>query len=106
MDFRAAPLRPLRWNRPGRDCPSDNPGKPSVTAIQKRIQQLQTALKSAEAFAAKHPRALTSSVVGALSCFAVTAFGIAPIAPDAAELPRRTLVESVATRVVRLGEAR
>ena len=65
--------------------------------VQKRVEQLQTALKSVEAFAARHPRALTASVVGALSCFAVTAFGIAPLAPDAAELPRRTLVETVAT---------
>ena len=70
---------------------------PSVTAIQKRLQQIRTALKSAETFAATHPRALTASVVGALSCFAVTAFGIAPMAPDAAELPRRTLVETIAT---------
>lgn len=68
---------------------------PSVTAVQKRLQQLQTALKSAESFAARHPRALTASVVGALSCFAVTAFGIAPLAPDAAELPRRTIVEAL-----------
>jgi len=70
---------------------------PSVTSVQKRLQQLQTALQRAEAFAARHPRALTASVVGALSCFAVTAFGIAPLAPDAAELPRRTLVEAVPT---------
>ena len=68
-----------------------------MTVVQKRLQQLQSALKSAETFAARHPRALTASVVSALSCFAVTAFGIAPMAPDAAELPRRTLVESVAT---------
>ena len=60
-----------------------------MTAVQKRLHQLQTALKGAESFAARHPRALTASVVGALSCFAVTAFGIAPMAPDAAELPRR-----------------
>jgi len=69
----------------------------SVTAVQKRLHQLQTALKNAETFAARHPRALTATVVGTLSCFAVTAFGIAPLAPDAAELPRRTLVETVAT---------
>ncbi|MFT7775170.1 peptidoglycan DD-metalloendopeptidase family protein [Roseateles sp.] len=66
-----------------------------MTAVQKRLHQLQTALKSAETFAARHPRALTATVVGTLSCFAVTAFGIAPLAPDAAELPRRTLVETV-----------
>lgn len=68
---------------------------PSVTEVQKRLHQLQTVLKSAETFAARHPRALTASVVGVLSCFAVTAFGIAPMAPDAAELPRRTLVETL-----------
>jgi len=68
----------------------------SVNAVEKRLHQLRTALKSAESFAAKHPRALTASVVGALSCFAVTAFGIAPLAPDAAELPKRTLVETLA----------
>ena len=47
-----------------------------MTVVQKRLQQLQSAAKSVESFAAKHPRALTASVVGALSCFAVTAFGI------------------------------
>ncbi|WP_415661291.1 peptidoglycan DD-metalloendopeptidase family protein [Roseateles sp.] len=66
-----------------------------MTAVQKRLDQLRAALKSAENFAARHPRALTASVVGALSCFAVTAFGIAPLAPDAAELPRRTLVQAL-----------
>jgi len=65
--------------------------------VQNRLQQVQTSLKRAEAFAARHPRALTASVVGLLSCFAVTAFGIAPLAPDASELPKRTLVETVAT---------
>ncbi|PZP35761.1 MAG: peptidase M23 [Roseateles depolymerans] len=68
---------------------------PSVPVLQKQLQQLQSTLKSAEAFAARHPRALTASVVGALSCFAVTAFGIAPLAPDAAELPKRVLVETL-----------
>lgn len=66
-------------------------------SVQNRLQQVQAGLQRVEAFAARHPRALTSSVVGLLSCFAVTAFGIAPMAPDAAELPKRTLVESVAT---------
>ncbi|MCE4537571.1 M23 family metallopeptidase [Pelomonas sp. P7] len=66
-----------------------------MTVVQKRLHQLRTAVKTAEAFAAKHPRSLTVAVVGALSCFAVTAFGIAPLAPDAAELPRRTVVETL-----------
>jgi murein DD-endopeptidase MepM/ murein hydrolase activator NlpD len=67
-----------------------------VTA-QIRLQQVQACLQRAEAFAARHPRALTASVVGMLSCFAVTAFGIAPNAPDAAALPKRTIVETLAT---------
>lgn len=66
-----------------------------MTAVESRLKQVQTALKSAESFAARHPRALTGSVVAALSCFAVTAFGIAPLAPDAAELPKRTIVETL-----------
>ena len=68
---------------------------PSVPDLQKRIHQLQTALRGAESFAAKHPRALTATVVGLLGSFAVTAFGIAPLAPDAADLPKRVLVESL-----------
>lgn len=68
-----------------------------MTVFQQRLAQVKTALSSAEAFAARHPRALTASVVGALSCFAVTAFGIAPLAPDAAALPKRTVVETLAT---------
>ncbi|MDM4766438.1 M23 family metallopeptidase [Pelomonas sp. SE-A7] len=59
------------------------------------IEELQKAGRQAEAFAAKHPRALTGAVVGALSCFAVTAFGIAPLAPDAQDLPQRQLIEQV-----------
>jgi murein DD-endopeptidase MepM/ murein hydrolase activator NlpD len=64
--------------------------------VQNRLQQVQASLQRAEAFAARHPRALTATVVGLLSCFAVTAFGIAPLAPDAAALPKRTLVETLA----------
>ena len=52
-------------------------------------QRVQRTLARAESFAAKHPRTLTGTVVGALSCFAVTAFGVAPMAPDAADLPQR-----------------
>ena len=70
---------------------------PRVTVVQRHLQQVKTALASAESFAARHPRALTASVVTVLSCFAVTAFGIAPLAPDAAALPKRTVVETLET---------
>ena len=60
-----------------------------------RTNDVKLALARAEAFAARHPRALTGAVVTLLSGFAITAFGIAPLAPNAADLPQRTLTESV-----------
>ena len=48
-------------------------------------------------FASRYPRTLTASVSLGLAGFAATAFGIAPDVPDAADLPQRTVVESVAT---------
>jgi len=66
-----------------------------IIAIKESLtQKLKLQLTSAEAFAARHPRALTGTVVTLLTGFAVTAFGIAPLAPDANELPQ-TLVEQV-----------
>lgn len=43
----------------------------------------------------RHPRRLTGVVVSLLLGSAVTAFGVAPMAPDASALPRRILTESV-----------
>ena len=43
----------------------------------------------------RHPRGLTVLVVSLLLGSAVTAFGVAPLAPDASALPRRILTESV-----------
>ena len=43
----------------------------------------------------RHPRRLTAGVVALLCGFAVTAFGIAPLAPDAAKLPRRVISEEI-----------
>ncbi|WP_419964622.1 peptidoglycan DD-metalloendopeptidase family protein [Roseateles rivi] len=60
------------------------------------IVGIRQALQRAEGFAARHPHALTGSVLGALSAFAITAFGIAPYAPDATELPRSEVVQTVA----------
>lgn len=45
--------------------------------------------------ARRHPRRLTAGVVALLGGFAVTAFGIAPMAPDAALLPRTLVTEEV-----------
>ena len=46
-------------------------------------------------FVARHPRGIASAVVISLTGFAATAFGIAPIAPDAADLTRTVVSESV-----------
>jgi murein DD-endopeptidase MepM/ murein hydrolase activator NlpD len=46
-------------------------------------------------FVTRHPRSLTTAVMITLAGFAATAFGIAPMAPDAADLPRRIVTESV-----------
>jgi len=64
-------------------------------SVTDRIESVKATLTHVEAFAARHPRALTGAVVGLLSCFAVTAFGIAPLAPDASDLPQRTVTELV-----------
>lgn len=45
--------------------------------------------------ATRHRRGLLSLGVAALSGFTITAFGIAPMAPDAADLPRRMLAHRV-----------
>ena len=47
-------------------------------------------------YRAEHPRAFFGALTVALGGFAATAFGIAPLAPDAAELPRRLVTEAIA----------
>lgn len=49
----------------------------------------------AQQFAARHRRRIIAAVVTALGGFTVTAFGIAPLMPDAATLPSRLLIETV-----------
>ena len=46
-------------------------------------------------FATHHRRRITAAVVIAMGGFTVTAFGIAPLMPDAAGLPQRNLLEIV-----------
>ncbi len=63
------------------------------------LQPLHTSihhwLQLAQSSARRHPRRIAAAVVTALSGFAVTAFGIAPLAPDAAALPKRLVVEAL-----------
>lgn len=56
---------------------------------------LADAAAQTEKFVSRHPRTLTTIVVMALAGFGATAFGIAPLAPDAADLPRHMVTEDV-----------
>jgi murein DD-endopeptidase MepM/ murein hydrolase activator NlpD len=57
----------------------------------------KNALIAAQDLARRHPRRLMGSVLALLGGFAATAFGIAPLAPDAALLPQRLVIEELAT---------
>ena len=52
---------------------------------------------SFQAFAAQHRRGMTAGAVAVLAGFGAAAFAIAPLAPDAAELPQRLVQERVET---------
>ena len=51
----------------------------------------------AASFASRYPKTLAASVSLGLAGFAATAFGVAPLVPDASALPKHTLTQSVAT---------
>ena len=65
----------------------------------KSLDLLDRAVASATArtgrFVSSHPRSLSAAVMLGLAGFGVTAFGIAPMAPDAADIPKRLVTESV-----------
>ena len=46
-------------------------------------------------FVSRHSRSLTTVVVVSLVGFAATAFGLAPLAPDASDLPKRLVMQTV-----------
>jgi murein DD-endopeptidase MepM/ murein hydrolase activator NlpD len=54
-------------------------------------------LQQTRDFGFRHRHGIVAAVVTLLGGFAVTAFGIAPMAPDAAQLPQRLITESVTT---------
>jgi murein DD-endopeptidase MepM/ murein hydrolase activator NlpD len=58
-------------------------------------QMLPRAWAQSGRFVAAHSRSLTSLVIVGLAGFGATAFGIAPLAPDAALLPQTLVTESV-----------
>jgi murein DD-endopeptidase MepM/ murein hydrolase activator NlpD len=64
--------------------------------LQPRALPLQRWLQRAQRSAHQHRGRIAAAVVVVLGGFAVTAFGIAPLAPDAAALPKRLVVEPLA----------
>lgn len=67
----------------------------------KPTQYVDRALAAAAAQTSRivcaHPRSLSAVVMLALAGFGVTAFGIAPLATDAADIPKRLVTQSVAS---------
>lgn len=57
--------------------------------------ELLNMVRSAAAAVRRHPRRLSGAVLTLLAGSAVTAFGIAPLATDAIDLPRRVVTEAV-----------
>jgi murein DD-endopeptidase MepM/ murein hydrolase activator NlpD len=55
------------------------------------------AVAHAASFATRYPKTLAASISLGLAGFAATAFGVAPLVPDASSLPKRTITQSVAT---------
>lgn len=52
-------------------------------------------LAAVQTLARRHPRRLSGALLAVLGGFAVAAFGIAPLAPDASQVPQRLVAESV-----------
>ena len=63
--------------------------------LQPQFPSVHRLLQQGQASARRHPRRVMAAVVLCLGGFAVTAFGIAPMAPDAAALPKRVVVETL-----------
>ena len=59
------------------------------------LGQLQAVAIGAREIFKRYPRSVTGGVVVVLSGFAATAFGIAPLAPDAAQLPKQLITETI-----------
>jgi murein DD-endopeptidase MepM/ murein hydrolase activator NlpD len=63
-----------------------------LDSIEKSVQ---TAAQRLHERLRRHPRRVAAAVCTLLGGFAVTAFGIAPLAPDAADLPQRLITQEL-----------
>ena len=89
------------FNRSGQ-CVGHSHARESADALGNELSPLEfldhaagTAATRAAGFVRRHPRGLTAAVLVSLAGFAATAFGIAPMVPDPADLPQRMVSETV-----------
>ncbi len=59
------------------------------------MESLERGFADATQWAHRHHKAIAAAVVTVLLGTGITAFGVAPLAPDAADLPKRVIAESV-----------
>lgn len=75
----------------------------------KSLESLERGFADATQWAHRHHKAVAGAVVALLLGTGITAFGVAPLAPDAADLPKRVIAETITpaeldTQIDALGE--
>jgi len=71
------------------------PRRQETKILHELLPLAQAKLLRVQAAAHRHPRRVAIAVLSLLGGFALTAFGIAPLAPDAAALPQRLITEEL-----------
>ena len=66
-----------------------------LKSLESLDRAVAVAIARTGGFVSAHPRSLSAAVMLSLAGFGVTAFGIAPMAPDAADIPKRMVTENV-----------
>ena len=68
---------------------------PKLNSLDPIDRAFDTVAAQTRHFVARHPRKIAAGISLALAGFGATAFGIAPLMPDAADLPQRLITEDV-----------
>jgi murein DD-endopeptidase MepM/ murein hydrolase activator NlpD len=68
---------------------------PEIITLTLALRFIKRLLVNVRVAGLKHPRRLAAGVLGLLGTYAIGAFGIAPLAPDAALLPQRLITEAL-----------
>jgi len=68
---------------------------PKLNSLDPIDRAFDTVATQTRHFVARHPRKIAAGISLALAGFGATAFGIAPLMPDAADLPQRLITEDV-----------